>query len=193
MRMQFLIIATLSPLLAGACQPEVYSVTQDRLYSPSEFRFAAGAKEVFTNIRGNPFGSPDGQFEALVLGAMQRGVQHIDTALVRRPTFTTRRERAARPDYRITLVLNPKEGVGAAEVCSAPDGVAIAPGGGGLRARMVFCRDGRVLSTSFGAITGVDDPADPGFRRMIAHMTRELFPHRAFRDGFDASASGRVN
>lgn len=49
------------------------------------------------------------------------------------------------------------------------------------------------LSPSLGAITGVDDPADPGFRRMIAHMTRELFPHRRFRDGFDESASGRVN
>ena len=49
------------------------------------------------------------------------------------------------------------------------------------------------LAPSLGAITGVDDPADPGFRRMIAHMTRELFPHRRFRDGFDESASGRVN
>ncbi len=193
MRKLFLIIAVLSPLLAGACQPEVYSVTQNRLYSPSKFRFAAGAKEVYTVIRGNPFESPDGRVEALVLSAMQRGVQHIDTALVRRPKFTTQPGRAAHPDYRVTLVLNPQEGLEAADLCTEPDGVAIVPGGNDLRARMVFCRGAQVLSTSLGTITGIDDPADPGFRRMIAYMTREFFPHRTFRDGFNDSGSRGMN
>ncbi len=188
-----LIVAILSPLLVGACQPAVYSVTQDRAYSPSRFHFAAGAKDLYTVIRGNPFEWSDGRVEALVLSAMQRGVWHIDTALVRRPTFTTRPGPAAHPDYRITLVLNPQEGVDAAALCAEPEAVAIRPGGNDLRARMVFCRGAQVLSTSFGTVAAVDDPADPGFARMIAYMTRELFPHRKFRDGFGDSGSLATN
>ena len=78
MRSPFLIVAAFAVLAAAACGPEVYSVTQERLYSPDTFRFAAGGKGLYTIVRGNPFSAPRERTEALVIAAMQRGMLHTD-------------------------------------------------------------------------------------------------------------------
>ena len=188
------VLAAFALLAVAACGPDVYSVTQTRLYSPDTFRLAAGGKRLYTIVRGNPFGAPRERTEALVIAAMQRGMLHTDTALVRRPTFTTDAEAAARPAYRVALVLNPAQDIDAATLCGDPGGVALAPrAGGGILARMAFCHEARVLSTSRGELAGVDDPADHRFRRLIAAMTRQLFPFRDFRDGLGNDGSRTIN
>ena len=193
MRTGSLVLAAFALLAVAACGPNVYSVTQTRLYSPDTFRFAAGGKRLLTIVRGNPFGAPRERTEAFVIAAMQRGMLHTDTALVRRPTFTTDVGAAARPEYRVALVLNPAEGIDAATLCGELGDVALAPRAGGILARMAFCHEARVLTTSHGELAGVDDPADPRFRRLIAAMTRQLFPFRDFRGGFGNDGSRTIN
>ena len=193
MKRTLLVLAALAPLAAAACEPAVRSVTQSRLYSPTEFRFAAGGKTLYTVIRGNPFDAPQFRVEGAVIAAMQRGMLHTDTALTRRPEFTTDAAAAARPDYRVALVLNPAAGVDAAGLCADSGGAPIAPPGDGIVARMAFCHLDRVLSTSHGTLASAEDPADPRFGRMIAFMTRELFPFRNFRDGFNDGGSKSIN
>ena len=188
---------TLAVLLAfatTACESSVYSVTQDRLYSPARAHYAAGAKSLNTIIRGNPFDSPQEMINGLVIDEMRRGMRHVDTALRRRPIFTidAAGDTAGdtRADYLVAVALNPEPGTDAASLCADPRGVAVsqaAAPAGRIEARMVFCFDGRVLSIAYGVVDGATDPKDPGFRRLIATMTRALFPFREFRDGFDDS------
>ena len=45
MKRTLLVLAALAPLAAAACEPAVRSVTQSRLYSPTEFRIAAGGND----------------------------------------------------------------------------------------------------------------------------------------------------
>ena len=193
MRTPSMALAAFALFLVGACAPEVYSVTQERLYSPGTYRYAVGGKGLYTIVRGNPFAAPRDETEASVIAAMQRGMLHTDTALVPRPKFTTDAVAAARPAYRVALVLNPAEDIDAATLCGDPWGVALAPRADGILARMAFCREDRVLSTSRGELAGVDNPADPRFRRLIATMTRQLFPFRDFRDGFGNDGSRVLN
>lgn len=185
-------LAAFAALAATACDTSVYSVTQNRLYSPARAHFAAGAKNLRTIIRGNPFATPQERVNGLIIDEMRRGMGRVDTALRRRPRFTidTAESGAAdsRPDYWVALALNPAAGVDAATLCADPKSVAVTPATapvGRIEVRMVFCFDGRVLSTTHGALEGAIDPTDPRFRRMIAAMTRELFPYRKFRDAFN--------
>ncbi len=81
-------LAALAALAATACDSSVYSVTQNRLYSPARAHFAAGAKNLRTIIRGNPFATPQELVNGLVIDEMRRGMGRVDTALRRRPMFT---------------------------------------------------------------------------------------------------------
>lgn len=192
-------LAALAALAVAACESSVYSVTQDRLYSPSRAYFAAGAERFRTIIRGNPFDTPQELLNELVIDDMRRGMRRADTALRRRPKFTidTAESGAAesgaadsRPDYLVALALNPAAETDAATLCADPKSVAASPAAdppGRIEARMVFCFDGRVLSSTHGVLEGAIDPTDPRFRRMIATMTRELFPYRKYRDAFQDS------
>ena len=183
-------LAVLLALAATACESSVYSVTQDRLYSPARAHYAAGAKSLNTIIRGNPFDSPQDLVNGLIIDEMRRGMRGVDTALRRRPIFTIDAAGDAAGDYLVAVALNPEPGADPASLCADPRGVAVsqaAAPAGRIEARMAFCFDGRVLSIAHGVVDGVIDPKDPGFRRLIATMTRALFPFRGFRDGFDDS------
>lgn len=166
-------------LFLTACGPSVYSVTQERLYSPSEYRYAAGGKAVHTVIKGNPFTLPDEALAEQILATMGHASASFDTALVRPATFTT--GPGTRPSYRVTLLLNPGPNTQLAALCADPEMLDVDPTREPLQARMAFCRDGTLLSTSHGTMVSVHDPANPHFQRMIHSMTRELFQHREFR------------
>lgn len=191
------VLAALAALTAAACESSVYSVTQNRLYSPSRVFFAAGAEQFRTIIRGNPFVAPQEMVYDLIIHDMRLGLRRADTALRRRPRFTIDTSDTgvssdsgdSRSDYWVALALNPAAGTDAATLCADPWGVTTAPAttpAGRIEARMVFCFDGRVLSTSHGVLEQAIDPNDQRFHRMIATMTRELFPYRKFRDAFDS-------
>lgn len=185
-------LAVLLALAATACESSVYSVTQERLYSPARAHYAAGAKSLNTIIRGNPFEASQDVVNGLVIDEMHRGMSRVDTALRRRPMFAIdgadEVAGETRADYFVALALNPAAGTDAATLCADPEGVAVTPAAtpaGRIVARMVFCFDGRVLSTAHGVVDGAIDPTDPQFRRLIVTMTRALFPFRKFRDGFN--------
>lgn len=185
-------LLALTALAATACESSVYSVTQDRLYSPARAHFAAGGKYLRTYIGGNPFGTPQELFNEMIIDDMRRGMFRVDTGLRRRPKFTIDSaipdDAGQRPDYWVALALNPAAGLDAATLCADPKNIgaprAVAADGK-IEARMVFCYDGRVLSTTHGELEGAIDQNDPRFHGMIAVMTRELFPFRRFRDAFN--------
>lgn len=168
--------------LLGGCGPAVTSLTQDRAYSPSEFRHAAGGKGLYTVIRGNPFEVADAALAVEVIAAMQDAGQIFDTALVRHTRFTTDPGPRSRPEYRVAVVFNPENEDNPADFCTGGN-AGMAEKSERIVARMVFCRGRAVLSTSRGAIDAVLSPADTEFQHMIALMTRNLFPHRDYRGG----------
>ncbi len=182
-------LAAIGLLAVANCanEPAHHSVIQGQAYRPSEYRYAAAGKPLFTLIRGNPFASSrQDQLNALVLDAMSTGVRQFDVALVRRPQFTTNPDAPGRrANYNVTLVLSGAEEIQAKAICDPSEEVDVMPSEGNLRALMVFCRDGAVLSAAHGVVNAIDDPQDPRFHRLIAAMTRDLFPQRRFRDGGD--------
>ena len=178
-------LVALSALSLAACETSVYSVTQERLYSPARAHFASGVKDLPTFIRGNPFEASQELIDAMLIQDMRHGMLGVDTALRRRPNFTIDGAGSGSSGYWVALALNPAAGVDAATLCADPKNVEISKAPvreGRIEARMVFCYDGRVLSTSHGVLDGAIDRNDPRFHRMIASMTRELFPFRKFRD-----------
>lgn len=188
------ILIALLALATTACASSVYSLTQDRLYSLARAHFAVGEKNLNTVIRGNPFEASQDVVNGLIIDEMRRGLSHTDTPLRRRPVFTIdggdENAGETRPGYVVALAFNPEAGTDAATLCAETRDVAASPTtdpAGRIVARMVFCFDGRVLSTAHGVIDGANDPKDPRFRRMIATMTRELFPLRNNRSSFYGS------
>lgn len=177
-------LVALSALSLAACETSVYAVTQERLYAPSRAHFAAGGKNLPTFIRGNPFGTSQALINDMLIQDMRRGMQALDTALRRRPNFTIGGADSGSSGYWVALALNPAAGVDAAALCADPQSVEISKAPireGRIEARMVFCYDGHVLSTSHGVLDGAIDQNDPRFHGMIASMTRVLFPFREFR------------
>lgn len=168
-----------------ACSSGVYSVTQERAYSPAEFRYAAQDKDLLTIIRGNPFETDDVLFRDAVLAAMQPANWGIDVAFTPRTRLTERPDESARTEYFVAVLFDGSDDE-AMEMCRG-DGAASrsddAPGGEGGNARMAFCRDGQVLSMTLAELDdGITDPLDGRFQRLVARLTRELFPHRGYRD-----------
>ena len=132
-------LAVLLALAATACESSVYSVTQDRLYSPARAHYAAGAKSLNTIIRGNPFDSPQDLVNGLIIDEMRRGMRGVDTALRRRPIFTIDAAGDAAGDYLVAVALNPEPGADPASLCADPRGVAVsqaAAPAGRIEARM---------------------------------------------------------
>ena len=145
-------ILLLTCFLTGcAGEPRVYAVIQDRAYSPSEFRVASQHKAFPTIISGNPFPLPDQQVQADILAAMQPANWWFSTA------FT--------PDP-------------AAYCIPTSDAATKTAMGGSVTARMAFCRDKMLLSTSHGAVDDIDSSTHPRFQEMITRMTMALFPQR---------------
>ena len=185
-------LVALAALTTAACESSVYSVTQERLYSPARAQFAQGAKNLRTFVIGNPFDASQELINHMIIEDMRRGMRRVDTSLRRRPKFTidsaVTDAADTRPEYWVALALNPAAGIDAAALCADPKNVrassATAPSGR-IEARMVFCYDGRVLSTTHGELEGIIEADDPRFHHMIATMTRELFPYRKYRRGFD--------
>lgn len=171
-------------LSASGCagEPDVYAVIQDRTYTPSEFRFASQHKDFPTVIAGNPFPQTTRQVHDNVLLAMQPVNWWFSEAFTPRTRFTDTPSDGPSP-YRVNVLLNPKNDTDPTRYCtklSAADAIGV--NSGKVSARMAFCRDGTLLSTSRGVVEKVEDSTDPRFRRMITRMTMALFPQRRDND-----------
>ncbi len=177
-------LATLGALvLLAACSPGVYSVTQERAYSPAEFRYAAQNKDLLTVTRGNPFETDDTLFRGVVLAAMQPENWGFDVAFTPRTRLTEQPDDSARTEYFVAVLFDGSDDE-AMDMCRG-DSVAAedATGGGGEagNARMAFCRDGQVLSMTLAELDGITNPLDGQFQRLVTRLTRDLFPHRDYR------------
>jgi hypothetical protein len=175
-----LAVALLAAAVLAACQPAVSSVTQDRAYSPSEFRFAAENKALVTVITGNPFAMRKAEFDGAVLAAMQPVNWGFPLARTPRTRFTTTPDETSNLDYRVEVLFAPAEASPA--LCEGTARVKASPRQRPIRARMAFCHRAQLLSTSVGRLDEAASPSDPRFRRMVAQMTSALFPHRDNRE-----------
>lgn len=179
--------------LAGcAGEPQIYSIVQDRAYSPSEFRHAAANKAFRTIIAGNPFDkTPTHKVHDAVLAAMQPANWYQSLPFTPKTYFTDTPKGEHNPRYHVVVALNPDDADG--DWAAAPCADDIVPQTLGPRdeytVRMVFCRDGVPLSISHGALEAPAKSDGARYRGMITRVTMELFPQR--RDNRDCRSSLR--
>ncbi len=175
----------------AACQPSHYAVTQDRAYSPSEFHYATANKDVRTVIRGNPFDGPKDRLEAVILDAMQPVNWGFEGPYTPRTRFTTQPDGSANENYRIEVSFRRDDLAAPAAICAGGGGGDSSSPSTAIVARMAFCYQDRLLSTTVGHLDSPEGVYDPRFHRLIARMTRDLFPQRDFREGDVARRNAR--
>jgi hypothetical protein len=143
-------------------------------YSAHDIERIAGKHDCFVVVRGNPFSDCDGEaFIETVIASMQ------GNAFGNRVRFTARTPLNAHPDYRVVLLFNGTATVRAADLCGGSAALETAEPLG-LRGRVsvlaAWCREDAVLNEVSGWIEGVKTAGDRRFARLVAQVTRDLFP-----------------
>jgi hypothetical protein len=140
-------------------------------YSQQQFAYAAGGRDLMTDVRGNPFAMPQEEFSAAVTDAMQRA--HFGP-----PTrFTTTPGETARLNYRVRLLFNgPAASTGAVVCAGEPAIVGPSPQAGNVRLLAAFCNGERPMSYLSAHAGGIQDAHDPAFRDFMRQITTTLFP-----------------
>jgi hypothetical protein len=161
-------------LLLGGCvgAPRTYGETVNSAYSPTEFGFGAARRDLWTQMRGDPFGLGDQAFQAGVIDILAHHPPKPQPA-----TFTTDPGDDADTDYRVVFLFDPPVSFTSGELCRLP--LDLPKGGGSakpLNAAAAFCRGQGTLTAVRGSLdlaAGLDDPA---FDALIGQMVDELFP-----------------
>jgi hypothetical protein len=167
LRLWFVMIAGL--LLGCADQSLVYNTDLSPAYSPTEYGYGAGRRDLTTVIYGDPFQLGEESFQAQFIEVLNRHQSFLQ------PThFTTAPGPSARPIYR-ALFLFDRAIVTPTQVCTAPDRVPPVDLGDTVRVTAAFCRWGGYLSTVTGEVR-VDRVDDPRFDDLIGQMILLLFP-----------------
>jgi hypothetical protein len=152
--------------------------TRSAAYDVDDLAHVAGGRDCFVVVLGNPFldrGCDGEAFIETVVAAMQ-GRNHGPAT-----HFTARSSLNAHSDYRVTLLFNGGSAATAraADLC-AGNGPRIPTESldarGRIRILAAWCREDLVLSEVSGWVAGVKSPVDRRFTRLIAQVTRELFP-----------------
>ena len=144
-------------------------------YDSDEFARIAGGRDCHVVIHGNPFqdqGYNSETFAESVVAAMQGQNWGPVTR------FTARASANTHPDYRVTLLFNGPTSVRASDLCSGTVTNAHSAENtqGRMRVLAAWCKEDSVLSEVSGWIDGVTAPTDRRFVRLIAQVTRDLFP-----------------
>lgn len=138
---------------------------------PSTFAYAAGGRDLQTNVIGNPFSRPKADVDLAITDAMQGKNQGPTTH------FTTTPSANARTDHRVVVILNPPINLSSEAACGPASSIESGPSADGrLRAKFAFCTKQNILSEVNGSVPATDDPRDPDFRLLLALMTRMLVP-----------------
>lgn len=166
------ILSDLATLLLGL--PRTVS-SQAPSYRQEDFLRLAGMRDCPVVVRGNPFaarGCDDTRFAAAVVAAMRGQAPGPDAR------FTLAAADDARGDHRVVVAFNAALTVGAADLCGGAGAIAADPIGtdGRVRVLAAWCRNGAVASECSGWTGGVQAPTDRRFTRLLAQVTRELFP-----------------
>ena len=145
-------------------------------YRPSLFNYAAGGRDLEVQTVGNPYaarGLGDQDFPEFIVASMQ------GHNLGQPTNFTTAPGDTARDQYKVVIVFNPVEPATYRSLCEGE--AQSGPTEEKVRVKAAFCQGGR--SSGERVLTGVraDVVAEAGpnsdaFQRMMAGVTRDLFP-----------------
>lgn len=158
---------------AGCAAGNVRLSQQDTAstYSPGEFAWAAGGRDLWVVVVGNPFGGDAAAFEAAVTAAMQG--RHWGP----RTNFTTTPGAGARTRYRVVLLFDPPAALNAPRLCAdAPSALPSEAAGDEVVLFAAFCHGKRLRSQVKGRIAPAAGAADPAFRELVGQVTSGLFP-----------------
>ena len=167
------VIAALGLAALGGCSGTsvIDYVHLEPGYRAQQFGYAAGGRDLKTDIQGNPFAMPKEEFDATVTAAMQGA--HFGQAT----NFTTTPGDSARPGYRVRLLFNGPAASSGRIVCAGePAIVGPSPEGGDVRLLAAFCNDQYPLSYLSAHVSGIQDAHDPAFRDFMRDVTTNLFP-----------------
>ncbi|MEZ5930356.1 MAG: hypothetical protein R3F54_00070 [Alphaproteobacteria bacterium] len=162
-------------LTLGGCvgSPRTYGAIVNSAYSPTEFGFGAARRDLWTQMRGDPFGLGKEAFQAGVIDILAHHPPKPQPA-----TFTTDPGESADTDYRVVFLFDPPVNFTTGELCRLP--LELPAGEGGTKpfnAAAAFCRNEGTLTAVRGSLdlaAGLDDPA---FDALIGQMVDELFPN----------------
>lgn len=163
-------LALVAALLAGcAGQTRIYNTEVAPAYSPTEYGYGAGRRDLTTVIRGDPFQLGEEPFQAQFVELLNRHQP------IMQPThFTTTPGPSARPIYRAVFVFDSAY-VQPTALCQQPLDVPPADTGPTVRVIAAFCRWGGYLTTATGEVD-VASLDDPRFASLIGQMVLVLFP-----------------
>jgi hypothetical protein len=137
--------------------------------NPARRALAAAEEPVLMTVVGNPFGMDEARLRVLISTELAEGISGLSTQ------FTTSPERAAAPQPRVVVVLNPLGDPAAETLCTAPDAIATGPATDRLRIAAAFCQGNQVLGFA-RTEDAVPGPTDQAFRRLLWRTATTLFP-----------------
>ena len=142
---------------------------ETELQNPARRALAAAEEPVPMRVVGNPFAMDEARLNALVSTELAEGISGMGTQ------FTTSPERAAAPDPRAVVVLNPLSEPAPGLLCGAPDTIPTGPATDRLRIVAAFCQEDQVLGLA-RTDEVVAGPTDQRFRRLLWRTAKDLFP-----------------
>ena len=143
--------------------------SMDSGYSPTEFAYAGGPGELWTEVMGNPFTQPKPDLDRAVTDAMYEA--HFGPAT----RFTTMPGPAGRRSYHVRLMFNGPE-TNSMSACGAVSAPQPAYRGGDVLIFAAFCRADRALTFLRASGDRFTGPEDPRFQLFIREITIRLFP-----------------
>ena len=156
-------------LLGGALLLGCARGAETEVQNPARRALAAAQEPVLMTIVGDPFATDQARLNGLISTELAEGVSGMSTR------FTTAPERAAAPDPRAVVVLNPLSEPAPQTLCTAPDAIATGPATDRLRIAAAFCQVEQILgfARTEDAVTA---PTDQNFRRLLWRTAKDLFP-----------------
>jgi hypothetical protein len=173
--MRPLVSTMLFILCLGGCvgAPTTYGEFVQSSYNPSEFGYGAARRDLWTQMRGDPFGLGDDAFQAQVIEILAHHPPKPQPA-----HFTTDPDDSADTDYRVVFLFDPPTTLLQTRLCRLPlDLPSGQDGTKSLHVAAAFCRNQGVLTAVRGKLDYVESIEDPAFDALIGQMVDELFPN----------------
>ena len=152
--------------LAACGSLPVSNVQYSAGYAPGE---VVPRNAVPTLVMGNPFSTPQPEFAAAVVDAMQGNTSDPATFVASNNSSGV---------YRVIMLFGSGTFTGQA-LCAQPpqaQGISGTGASASLPLAAVLCRGDSSLAYAHGTVDGSGGPSSPAFRRGVGQFTRLLFP-----------------
>lgn len=147
------------------------------LFDSGDFSFAGGPHELRTALYGNPFGADETALRAGVIAAMQT-TNWYWRAVKPNMTFVDGPGSEDWRSFHVAVYLNAEPLDSAADYCAAAGNLNFHGPGELMAVRMVFCNGRELYSTTVASLPNVTGADDAAFHKLLAQMTRGLWPLR---------------